>query len=142
LPARDRKRPLAIGGHRIAEVPGAGMPGRGHAPLPLSVRWAKAALGQSPSRTGAPVSPRARTGRKAIAGRLISLGRPVSDKKNNFLFFFYYLKMEWFGKCLTTQICSKSIQINFARFLIIRSTWEKYCMSRIKYFSVEFLFNH
>jgi hypothetical protein len=63
------------------------MPGRGHAPLPLSVRWAKAALGRSPSRGGAPVSPRARTCRKAVAGRLISLGRPVSNKKNEFFVF-------------------------------------------------------
>jgi hypothetical protein len=68
------------------------MPGRGHAPLSLAVRQAKAALGQSPSRAGAPVSPRARTGRKAVAGRLISLGRPVSDKKNEFFVFLLLFK--------------------------------------------------
>jgi hypothetical protein len=66
-------------------------------------------LGRSPSRA-ARLPSCARTGQKAVAGRLISLGRPVSDKKIDFLFFFYYLKVEivWkmFDYSKLLQICS------------------------------------
>jgi hypothetical protein len=44
-------------------------------------------LGPKPKPGGAPAFPRVRTGRKVIAGRLISLGRPVSNKKNEFFVF-------------------------------------------------------
>ena len=42
-----------------------------------------------------------------------------------------------FGKCLCTHFGSKFVETNFARFLITRSTWENYCMSFLRYFSVE-----
>jgi hypothetical protein len=48
------------------------------------------ALGQSPCRVGSPSFPARVLGPKAVAGRLVSLGRPVSDKKNWFFVFFYY----------------------------------------------------
>jgi hypothetical protein len=55
-------------------------------------------LGPQPKPGGSPAFPRALTGRKAVAGRLVSLGQPVSDKKIDFLFFFYYLKVEMVWK--------------------------------------------
>jgi hypothetical protein len=143
-PRLARSRPeaaLAVGGHRIAAVPGAGIPRPWTRPSPPLCSLGQGGLGPKPKPGRRACFPARALGPKAIAGRLASLGRPVSDKKNGFSFFFYYLKMEWFGKGLTTQICSKFVEINFARFLIIISTWKKYCMSSLKYFSVEFLFN-
>jgi len=46
--------------------------------------------------------------------------------------------MKWFEKYLDGQTCSKFVETNFARFLILRSTWENYCMSFLGYFSVGF----
>jgi hypothetical protein len=56
--------------------------------------WAKTALGRSPSRASSPL-PRTRVLRpKGAEGRLVSMGWPSSNKKNCFLFFFYYLGRE------------------------------------------------
>ena len=50
----------------------------------------------------------------------------------------FQISVKCFGKWLYAQICSKFVETNFARFLISRSTWENYCMSFLRYFSVEF----
>jgi hypothetical protein len=66
--------------------------------------WAEAQAG--PARLLSP--PRA-LGPKTSTDRIDSLGQPVSDKKNGFSFFFYYLKMEmvWkmFDYSILLQIC-------------------------------------
>jgi hypothetical protein len=61
--------------------------------------WVGTALGRSPSRAGSPSFPARVLGPKAVADRLASLGRPVSDKKNWF-FVFHLL----FGKINALEI--------------------------------------
>jgi hypothetical protein len=82
-------------------------------PAPPRCSPGQGGLGPQPKPGGAPVFPCVRTGRKAVAGRLVSLGRPVSDKKINFSFFFYYLKVEMVWKMFDysnlLQICSNKI---------------------------------
>ena len=75
---------------------------------------------------------------RTVVGRRSRSGWPSSVWINDFNLFFIIWNLKWFEKCLGTQICSKFVETNFARFLIIRSTWEKLCMSFLRYFAVEF----
>ena len=47
---------------------------------------------------------------------------PVVIGKLRFQFSFIIWREKCFGKCLYTQICSKFVETNFARFLVTRST--------------------
>jgi hypothetical protein len=63
----------------------------------ISPPWphgAKTALGQRPSQAGSPFSPLRALRPKTALGRLVSMGRPIGNKKKCFLFFFYYLGRE------------------------------------------------
>jgi hypothetical protein len=103
---RQRRRTPPPHGHAVED---AGIPRSCPLP-PLSVRWAERPWAEAQARPARLLSPRACKGRKAVSGRWIPLGRPVSNKKNDFSFFFYYLKIErvWkmFDYSNLLQICS------------------------------------
>jgi hypothetical protein len=95
-PRLARSRPEAAAGRR--RPPHRCGPGRGHAPLSPRCSPGQGGLGPKPKPGRRACFPARALGPKAVAGRLASLGRPVSNQKSEFSFFFYYLKVEMVWK--------------------------------------------
>jgi hypothetical protein len=66
-----------------------------------------------------------------------SLGPAQLGGRFFFSVFFYDLNRKMSRKWFCAHFCSKSGETNFSRFILSRSTSEKYCMLILRYFSVE-----
>jgi hypothetical protein len=66
-----------------------------------------------------------------------SLGPTQLGVRFFFYVFFYDLNKKMSRKWFCAHFYSKSGEINFAMFILSRSTAEKYCMLILRYFSVE-----